>query len=237
MLYSKNAKVYIAARSQARAETAIENIRKSEPSSKGSLVFLHLDLADLTTIRRSADEFLSKEKSLHVLFNNAGLQSPNPTTTPQGYETHLGVNAIGTFLFTKFLTPILVSTAKTEPKNTVRVIWVSSQGAELVGEKNVGLHMDNLDYHIDKPPLYKYAMSKVGNYLHGVEFAKRYKADGVISVPLNPGNLGSDLYRDQTSFMFKIVGLVMYPPVNGAHTELFAGFSPDITLDNTGCWG
>jgi len=42
------------------------------PSSKGDLVFLRLDLDDLTTIKSSAQEFLSKEKQLDVLWNNAG---------------------------------------------------------------------------------------------------------------------------------------------------------------------
>lgn len=237
MLYSKNAKVYIAARSEEKAKTAMADIKKTSPDSSGSMDFLRLDLADLTTIKASADSFLSKEQKLHVLFNNAGIQSPDPGVTAQGYEAHLGVNALGTFMFTKLLTPKLVETAKNEPAGTVRVIWVSSSGAEILGEKSVGLHLDNLDYHIDKPEMYKYAISKVGNYLHGVEFAKRYRSDGVVSLPLNPGNLQSDLYRDRTSLLFKfMIKFMMYPPKMGAYTELYGGLSPDITLDKTGSW-
>jgi hypothetical protein len=29
---------------------------------------------------------------------------------------------------------------------------------------------------------------------------------------------------------------MLYPPVNGAYTELFAGFSPEVTLENTDAW-
>ncbi|OTA85452.1 hypothetical protein M434DRAFT_82686 [Hypoxylon sp. CO27-5] len=236
MLYSKNAKVYIAARSQDKANKAIDEISKALPSSKGSLVFLKLDLGDLTTIKGSAEEFLAKEQKLDVLFNNAGVQNPlpEPSKTPQGYEYHLGVNTIGTFAFTKLLTPILVSTAETE--GTSRVVWVSSSGTELASEKSVGVDMKNLDYHEDKPYLIKYSVSKTGNWLHGVEFAKRYKTDGVISIPLNPGNLSSELYRDQKGFMKLVTNLITYPPINGAYTLLYAGLSPDITLDKTGSW-
>ncbi|KAM5343768.1 hypothetical protein ACJ41O_012305 [Fusarium nematophilum] len=237
MLYSKNARVYIAARSEERAKKAMEDIKTAIPESRGSMNFLHLDLGDLTTIKTSVDAFTSREKKLHVLFNNAGLQSLQPGQTAQGYESHLGVNCLGTFMFTKLLTPVLVGTAITEPPNSVRVVWVSSSGTEISGEKSVGIHLDNLDYHVEKPQLYKYAMSKVGNYLHGVEYAKRYQAKGVMSIPLNPGNLSSDLYRDQTSFLFRfLTKCLMYPPIWGAYTELYAGLSPDLTLEKTGSW-
>lgn len=236
MLYSKNAKVYIAARSQDKANNAISDIKKAYPSSKGDLAFLKLDLSDLTKIKASADEFIAKEKKLDVLFNNAGIQNPlpEPSHTPQGYEYHLGVNTIGTFAFTKLLTPLLVATAKTE--GTARVVWVSSLGAELAAEKHTGVDMSNLDYHVDKPYMYKYAVSKAGNWLHGVEYAKRYKADGVISVPLNPGNLSSDLYRDQKGVAKAMLGLLVYPPVNGGYTLLYGGLSPDITIEKSGSW-
>ncbi|KAI0376624.1 putative short-chain dehydrogenase [Hypomontagnella monticulosa] len=236
MLYSKNAKVYIAARSEDKANKAIEEISQAYPSSKGGLVFLRLDLSDLTKIKASTDEFLAKEKKLDVLFNNAGVQNPlpEPSKTPQGYEYHLGVNTIGTFAFTKLLTPILVSTAKTE--GTARVVWVSSSGTEIAGDKSVGINMKNLDYHDDKPYLIKYGYSKVGNWLHGVEFAKRYSAEGVISIPLNPGNLASDLYRDQKGLMKLITKIITYPSINGAYTCLYAGLSPDITIERSGSW-
>jgi NAD(P)-dependent dehydrogenase (short-subunit alcohol dehydrogenase family) len=238
ILYSKNAKVYIAARSQEKAEKAIEAIKKAAPNSGGELVFLRLDLADLTTIKASAEEFVSKETKLDVLFNNAGVWiTPQGSKTKQGYELTLGVNDIGPFMFTKLLTPLLVATAKTEPSGTVRVVWVSSVGAELGSHKPGGVPLDNLDYHDEKPGVFRYAVSKAGNYLLAVEYAKRHKADGVVSVPLNPGNLDSDLARDlgsMTRFFFRLI--LMYPPINGAYTELFAGLSPQVTLKNTGAW-
>jgi NAD(P)-dependent dehydrogenase (short-subunit alcohol dehydrogenase family) len=238
ILYSKNAKVYIAARSQEKAEKAIEVIKKSSPNSSGELVFLRLDLTNLATIRASAEEFISKETKLDVLFNNAGVWiTPQGSKTEQGYELTLGVNDIGPFMFTKLLTPLLVATAKTEPSGAVRVVWVSSVGAELGNHKPGGVPLDNLDYHDEKPGTFRYAVSKAGNYLLAVEYAKRHKTGGVISVPLNPGNLNSDLTRDLgsiTRFFFRIT--LGYPPINGAYTELFAGLSPQVTLQKTGEW-
>lgn len=175
-----------------------------------------------------------------MLFNNAGVQALDPldkAKTAQGYEIHIGINNLGTFLFTKLLTPILVATAKSEPPNTVRVIWVSSSGTEFTAPKEVGIDMGNLDYHIAQPAMIRYSTSKAGNWLQGVEFAKRYKAQGIISIPLNPGNLSSDLYRQQGATFRFVTKAILYPPLNGAYTELFAGLSTDITLEKSGSWG
>jgi retinol dehydrogenase-12 len=242
ILYSKHAKVYIAARSEEKALSAIEAIKAAHPTAAGhgDLIFLRLDLADLTTIKSSAQEFLSKETKLHVLFNNAGVMAARSgmPKTPQGYELHLGTNNIGTFMFTKLLTPILISTAKIEPPSTVRVVWVSSYGAE-ASPKPGGVSMDNLDYKKRQPPaLIRYTISKAGNYLHGVEYAKRYKADGVVSIALNPGNLNSDLYREQGAiFSFILRNTVLHPSIFGAYTEIFAGLSPEVTIERSGEWG
>ncbi|KAH8820158.1 putative estradiol 17 beta-dehydrogenase [Xylogone sp. PMI_703] len=236
MLYDKNAKVYIAARSQDKAEKAIEDIKKTAKSSKGSLFFLPLDLSDLSKVKSAAQSFLSREQKLHVLFNNAGVMvstSEPPAKTAQGYELGLGVNCIGTFFFTKLLTPTLIATAKSEPPNTVRVVWLSSFGLELFAHKNVGIALDNLDYHIPVPATERYGISKVGAWALGVEMARRYKDDGIISVAINPGNLTSELARDQSTTLKAVTKIVGYPPIRGAYTELFAAFSPQVTVEST----
>lgn len=63
-----NAKVYLAARSKEKAEQAIADLK--EATGKEA-VWLELDLASLKSVRKAAQEFLSKEKELHILFNNA----------------------------------------------------------------------------------------------------------------------------------------------------------------------
>lgn len=241
ILYSKNAKVYMAARSPDKTTKAIEEIQTAWPKSTGDLVFLHLDLADLSTIKASVEQVRDEEK-LHGLINNAAVQAltaePPNNTTAQGYEIHMGVNVLGTFLFTKLLTPKLVHTAKSEPPNTVRIVWVSSLGLEAVGEKDYGLTPDYLDYWPALSPLERYGISKAGSWLYAVEFANRYEAQGVVSVPCNPGHLRSDLYRDGGAVLKTFLNtFILYPPINGAYTELFAAFSPDLTMHNSGTWG
>jgi hypothetical protein len=88
--------------------------------------------------------------------------APPGSKTMQGCEIYPGVNKIGHFLLTKLLTPILIRTAKVEPSNTVRVIWISSLGIKLTSPKPGGVPLDNVTYHIDKRVLMKYAIRKAG---------------------------------------------------------------------------
>ena len=240
ILYAKNAKVYVATRSEERAERAIDDIKKAVPGSKGSLVFMKLDLADLRTIKTSVDFFLAREAKLNVLFNNAGVMyvdTKGPQATPQGYEMNVGVNVIGTFLFTKLLTPALISTAKSEPECSIRVIWVSSLGTEMKGEKSIGLPFDDWEAHAKQAPMDRYALSKTGNWLHGAEAARRLRPAGVVSVPVNPGNLRTELARQHPFIIQKILSWIVYPPWNGACAQLYAAMSTDISLANSGIWG
>jgi NAD(P)-dependent dehydrogenase (short-subunit alcohol dehydrogenase family) len=241
LLYSKDAKVYIAARSEERANTAITDIKKTHPSSNGQLAYLHLDLADLSTIKPTVDRFASLESKLHVLINNAGVQAlkdvDGSAKTKQGHEQHLGVNVLGVFLLTKLLTPMLVEAAKTAPPNSVRVVWVVSLGAEICGETDKGLTSDYVKYWPALTPLERYGVSKAGNWLHAVEYAKRLQQDGVVSVPCNPGHLKSDLYRDGGRLFTAVLkSVVLYPPIYGAYTELYSALSPDITMEKSGEW-
>ncbi|KAH8890101.1 NAD(P)-binding protein [Thozetella sp. PMI_491] len=236
ILYAKNARVYVGARSEEKANAAIASIQAAAPDSKGALIFLKLDLADFSTIKATAEFFLARESKLHVLFNNAGVMvPPSGSKNVQGYELQLATNTIGPFLLTKLLTPILAATAKAEPANTVRVIWVGSSATEELSHKPGGLVIDNLDYHKNTLSPYKYGVSKAGNYLHAAEYARRHSdADGIVSVALNPGNLESELTR-HLPWLVKTVmrWTILYPPVYGAYTEMFAGFSPEVTVEST----
>jgi retinol dehydrogenase 12 len=82
ILYSHNATVYLAGRSEEKCNKALVSIKTAVPNSKGQITFLKLDLGDLASIKGSADEFLSKEKRLDWLCNNAGVMVP-----PKGSKT------------------------------------------------------------------------------------------------------------------------------------------------------
>lgn len=181
ILYGQNAKVYIAGRSSSKTKALIEELEETFPKSRGVAVFLKLELDDLTTIKASAAEFLAHENRLDVLWNNAGVMiPPKGSKTKQGYELQLGINNLGHFLFTQFLTPILEKTAKTSPQNSVRVIWVSSSAAD--GTPRPAIDFSNMDYAKDEGMWTPYMRSKAGSVIHSVEFARRTADSGIISI-------------------------------------------------------
>lgn len=224
------------ARSEEKTKKAIESIKAAVPKSSGQLTFLRLDLADLTTIKATVAQFLSRESQLHLLFNNAGVAFPAAgSKTAQGYPVEIGVNCIGAFALTQLLTPTIVSTAKASPPNSVRVIWVASNAAEAFSPKNF---VQNIERGNALSAKDRYFGSKLGNFLHGAEYATRHKADGVVSVSLNPGALDSELWREQPSLVRSFLrATLLHPPVYGAYTCLFAAFSSEITLENSGTYG
>jgi retinol dehydrogenase-12 len=73
VLYGANAKVYIAGRSGKCVLEAIRLLRAEIPSSGGDLVWLPLDLADLTSVKIAVQELERNETRLDVLWNNAGV--------------------------------------------------------------------------------------------------------------------------------------------------------------------
>lgn len=185
ILNQHNGKVYLAARSELKTNEVIKEIKAAHPNSKGDLVFLSLQLDDLTTIKRSAEEFLAKEKHLHVLWNNAGVMiPPDDAGTVQGYELQYGVNNIAHFLFTHHLRPALEAAAKTSPPDSVRVIWVASSAADAA--PNPAIDLTNMDYHRNEGAWMKYSRSKAASVIHSAEFARKTKGTGIISIVSRP---------------------------------------------------
>lgn len=185
ILYTANATVYLACRTESKALDAIKYIEGSAPDSKGRLEFLHVDLGDLTTIKPAVKAFTAKEDKLDVLFNNAGVMvPPKGQRTAQGHDMQMGTNCLGHFALTELLTPTLKATVPLRQPGDVRVVWVSSMAGDLYAPTN-GVDVANLDDsgYLDRTDILTlYGSSKAGNYLQSVEYARRHTKDGIVSV-------------------------------------------------------
>jgi len=237
-LYHLNGRVYITSRTESSAQKAISSIQTSSPhpsqqvkAGSGSIQYLLLNLSDLSTVKATAEQFLSKEKRLDIIWHNAGTMVPSDPneTTAQGYHQQIGINVLAPFLLQHFLTPLVLNTAALPftPKNSVRVIFVSSS-AHRASPPPDGVAWD--DINLDKTEkvgsrkeIERYGQSKAMNVMQAHEFARRYHDRGIISLSLHPGALSTGLQKHLPGWFNAVFGLLRKEPRFGALTELFAG--------------
>jgi NAD(P)-dependent dehydrogenase (short-subunit alcohol dehydrogenase family) len=84
--------------------------------------FVHLDLADLSSVTRAAER-LSELESLDVLVANAGItEGTADSVTKQGIESRFGTNHLGHFALISGLLPSLLSTPRhAQPRRPPRL--------------------------------------------------------------------------------------------------------------------
>lgn len=213
-LARRGARVHLACRSEEKTRPVIEGIR----AAGGDAEFLHLDLADLDSVRASAESFLATSEPLHVLMNNAGLAGAHGLTK-QGFELTFGTNHLGPFLFTKLLLPRL------RESKPARIVNVASQGH---------YRAPGIDWEAQRRPTAtptgfpEYCVSKLCNVLFTKELARGKAGDGVRSYSLHPGGVATDVWREVPWGVRHLMKLFMLTNEEGARTQLWCATSPEV---------
>lgn len=146
----------------------------------------------------------------------------------------MGTNCLGPFLFTELLLPTLLSTVSVASRGSVRVTWAGSL-AGMTSSPKGGIQFDaqgNPKVH-NSPPT-DYGQSKYGNMLLASKLSKQYGKDGIVSASFNPGNLQTELQRHMSSIGKMMMSSMLHSFIYGASTELYAGWSSEITLEHNG---
>ncbi|MEM1347415.1 MAG: oxidoreductase [Myxococcota bacterium] len=218
----KGARVVMACRSEERGGLAREDILGSAPQADVALMLL--DLADLQSVRRFAQEFAQRYDKLDILMNNAGLMALPKRFTADGFEMQLGVNHFGHYALTGLLLGHLKATAGS------RVVNVSSLAA------NQGtMHFEDLTLGDGYRPFTAYGQSKLANLLFTLEFKRRAEAAGakVRSIAAHPGgsntNLGDhmEVPRVVRAIGEFVLTNLMQTAAKGALSQLYASASED----------
>ncbi|KAF8176332.1 hypothetical protein K438DRAFT_1607472, partial [Mycena galopus ATCC 62051] len=175
-----NATVYLAARSPEKAAGVINRL---EAETRRTAIFLQLDVADLRSVRRAAEEFILKESKLGLLFNNGGVMIfPPEMLTSQNHDLQFVTNVIGHFFFTELLLPAL-SASHDVSKIPARALHTSSAGHRFAPGR--GIEFASLkggparDAWIKAAGDFKgswqlYGESKLANILVSNHFAKKH---------------------------------------------------------------
>lgn len=216
-LRSAGARVVGAARDLDKARSALAGIDGVE--------LVELDLADLGSVRKAADQVGSSYDGLDLLLNNAGVMAPPLSRTAQGFELQLGTNHLGHFALTTALLPLL--------RPGARVVNVSSRGHLRSGMRWADPHWRASAY--DK--WVAYGQSKTANVLFAVELEKRLGPQGVHAYALHPGVIMTELSRHLTpedlsglgkQVQARRTGMSMKTVEQGAATTVYAATSPDL---------
>lgn len=237
ILYQAGGKVYLAGRSEEKAQSAISKIKALKPQSTGELIFLQVSLDDLASIKPAVETFTAAETKLDVLILNAGVSNPpKGTVSTQGHEIQMATNCLGHYLLAQLLVPTLVRTAKASQPGDVRVVWTASIAVDLGCPQGGGLTRKALANLGPNNPQTNYTHSKLGNWFLAKTLADQVGKDGVLSVAQNPGNLKSELTRHFSWLVPFLASPLLHETRFGAYTELWAGFSPELTIDDGGCY-
>ncbi|MFK8009493.1 MAG: oxidoreductase [Saprospiraceae bacterium] len=213
-LYQKGAKVYIACRNEEKALNAIKRMKAQ--GGTGELVYGHLDLASLSSVKDFSDKVLETESRLELLINNAGVMIPPPSKTEDGFEIQFGINFIGHFALTGHLFNLMEATKDS------RVVTLSS-----IAHRNAVIDFDNFRLEKDYNNWREYGQSKLADIIFALEFEKRLRSNGcqIISLAAHPGFSKTDLQKNMDEGM--LASLDLMTAKEGAQPTLAACLRED----------
>eukprot|EP00051_Salpingoeca_urceolata_P012139 m.150662 g.150662 ORF g.150662 m.150662 type:complete len:339 (-) comp17387_c0_seq8:461-1477(-) len=152
--------------------------------------FRVLDVSSLASVRTFVDEWRSTEQPLHILINNAGINSPRGARSSDGFDLIFATNFVGHFALTLLLLPVLVRSGT--PDNPARIVNLAS----------VMHHWGTTDWirllYSPDSTTSTYAASKLAMIYFSDELQRRLAARGVETVAVcsvNPGAVNSDIWR------------------------------------------
>jgi retinol dehydrogenase-12 len=215
-LAGRGGRVYLACRSEQKGRAAVAAIVAA--TGNEAVSFLPLDLADLASVRRCAEQFLARDEPLHVLINNGGVAGQRGIT-PDGFELAFGVNHLGHFALTAALLDRLAASAP------ARVVTVSSDSH---------YQATGIDFEAVRRPtasvtgMREYAVSKLANVLFSQELARRAEGRGITTYALHPGVVASDIWRRLPWPVRPLIKLRMISPEDGARTSLYCATAPEV---------
>ncbi|KAK7464886.1 hypothetical protein VKT23_006095 [Stygiomarasmius scandens] len=227
------AKVYMTARSEARAKSAIERLEKEgkEPGN-GEVLWHELDLVDPRKAKASAEKFMEKEERLDILINNAGLIADRgkEPMNKDGIQDSMAINYLGVYVFTQTLLPLLEKTA--ESGADVRLINVGSrvhQQVSFLDYSSVEAWNHQFRWSL-LPTMARYGYSKLALHIWTNGLARRLteKNSKVLVLVVHPGAVLSDgALANLRSLPFpglwtRLMGTMLVPQEMGGYASAFA---------------
>lgn len=207
-------RVLVHARTEARAQETLKDLRKAVPG--GTFDPVLGDLSSLGSVADLASQVREKVTVLDGLWNNAGGIQYTRKHSDDGLELQMAVNYLAPFALTRRLLPLL----KASPQG--RIVFTSSSAYTLAPER--------IDDWLGEPPepylpMAVYGQSKLAMILLTQELARRLAGTSVTAHAFDPGFVRTEFMKrgDQKrkKFFFEYLSFLAVPPAKAMETGVF----------------
>jgi dehydrogenase/reductase SDR family protein 13 len=211
-------RIVIASRSKEKTEPVLAAIRAQGVKAD----FVGVELTDLASVKRAADEILAMDLPIDALINNAGIAGVQGITK-DGFELAFGTNHVAHYLWTEKLLPLV----KRAPQG--RVVIVSSQGHYRAS----GIDWDAVRKTSATVTAFpEYCVSKLANVLHGKSLARRLSGTNVTTYSLHPGGVASDIWQRRLGGFAILLRPFLITNEKGARTQVFCATDPSVAKES-----
>ncbi len=221
-LAKKGASVLVPVRSPDKAAAELAGI-------DGEVHSAPMDLGDLASVQRFAEQAQERFPKLHFLINNAGVMACPETRVGPGWEAQFGVNHMGHFALTKALMPALQNTPG------ARVVALSSTGHKLSD-----IRWDDPNYEREDYDKWRaYGQAKTANALFANGLSRRLADTDGAAFSVHPGGIFTPLQRhlpkeemiamgwlNEDGELSELAKQGFKTPEQGASTTIWAATSP-----------
>ncbi|MET0335101.1 MAG: oxidoreductase [Rhizobacter sp.] len=227
-LAQAGASLTLAVRDMAQGDAAATALSGSTGNKK--IRVAQLDLADLASVQRFANDWKKSGDPLHVLINNAGIMACPLSRSAQGWESQFATNHLGHFALTRALLPVLLKS------EAPRVVALSSSGHRLSPIVFDDIHFEKREYNKWKA----YGQAKTANALMALHLDTLHAKDGLTANAVHPGGIQTGLSRHITREEMEAMGWVkpgaepgyippgFKNPEQGAATSVWAATAPEL---------
>jgi len=184
-------RVVMACRNLAKAEEAKRKLLQDDPGL--DLVILQLDISELSSVQKFAEQLATDIGQLDLLINNAGIVAMPLSHNSAGHEMQLATNYLGAFALIGRLLPYF-STER--PCRIVNVASLAHRMGKLMFDD---FNWDTTPYHEMKG----YAHSKVALMAFTLELNRRLASQkkNIIAVAAHPGFAATEIMKNSNSSM------------------------------------
>jgi NAD(P)-dependent dehydrogenase (short-subunit alcohol dehydrogenase family) len=218
------ARVLAVARTSARAQQAVDEIRATVPQAE--LRALACDVSDLGALRGLATTLTESEPRLDVLVNNAGVMPSDRQRSADGHELAFATHVLAPFALTAWVRPLLERSAP------ARVINVSSGGMYTQSIPCHDLESDQDHYR----PARIYAVTKREEVVITELWAERLRGTGITVHAMHPGWVDTKGVKDSLPGFRKLTRPIIRTPEQGADTIVWLGASPEALVSTGKFW-